>query len=114
MLQRRATRVRLLFHTSITSLLKDCVEIAKGHTDASATTRATAAKDAMSDKVDEKKHDVRCPNCLYPGLAADPQTDQVGRLRQQVGMLQATRATACSSELGEPFSMEGVASIVFN
>ncbi|KAL9076138.1 MAG: hypothetical protein Q9161_001185 [Pseudevernia consocians] len=33
-------------------------EIAKGHTNANATTRLTAAKDAVSDKVDEKKHDV--------------------------------------------------------
>ncbi|KAM0799905.1 glucose-repressible protein Grg1 [Usnea florida] len=34
-------------------------EIAKGHTDASATTRLTAGKDAISDKVDEKKHDTK-------------------------------------------------------
>ena len=34
-------------------------EVAKGHTNANATTRLTAAKDAVSDKVDEKKHDVR-------------------------------------------------------
>lgn len=33
-------------------------EVAKGHTDANATTRLTAAKDAASDKVHEKKHDV--------------------------------------------------------
>ncbi|CAF9932577.1 Glucose-repressible protein [Imshaugia aleurites] len=34
-------------------------EIAKGHTNAGATTRLTAAKDAVSDKVDEKKHDTK-------------------------------------------------------
>ncbi|CAF9905350.1 MAG: hypothetical protein ALECFALPRED_000228, partial [Alectoria fallacina] len=32
-------------------------EVAKGHTNASATTRLTAAKDMASDKLDEKKHD---------------------------------------------------------
>lgn len=35
-----------------------CLEIAKGNTNANATTRATAAKDMVSDKFDEKKHDV--------------------------------------------------------
>ncbi|KAF6231080.1 hypothetical protein HO173_010780 [Letharia columbiana] len=34
-------------------------EVAKGHTDANATTRLTAAKDAASDKVHEKKHDTK-------------------------------------------------------
>ncbi|KAF6221918.1 hypothetical protein HO133_001886 [Letharia lupina] len=34
-------------------------EVAKGHTDANATTRLTAAKDAASDKIDEKKHDTK-------------------------------------------------------
>ena len=33
-------------------------EIAKGHTNAGASTRMTAAKDALSDKVDESKHNV--------------------------------------------------------
>lgn len=32
-------------------------EIAKGNTDASLGTRAEAAKDAVSDKLDESKHD---------------------------------------------------------
>ncbi|NRK29873.1 glucose-repressible protein Grg1, partial [Salmonella enterica subsp. enterica serovar Typhi] len=34
-------------------------EIAKGNTDANATTRLTAGKDAISDKLDEKKHDTK-------------------------------------------------------
>ncbi|KAL2049365.1 hypothetical protein ABVK25_010375, partial [Lepraria finkii] len=34
-------------------------EIAKGHTNASATTRMTAAKDAISDKIDESKHNTK-------------------------------------------------------
>ncbi|KAL2047646.1 hypothetical protein N7G274_000688 [Stereocaulon virgatum] len=34
-------------------------EIAKGHTDASLSTRATAAKDAVSDKMDESKHNTK-------------------------------------------------------
>ncbi|MCJ1278452.1 Glucose-repressible protein [Puttea exsequens] len=34
-------------------------EIAKGHTNASVSTRATAAKDALVDKKDEKKHDTK-------------------------------------------------------
>ncbi len=54
----------LLPHTT-TQTLTQRVEIAKGHTDANATTRLTAAKDAVSDKVDEKKHDVR-PIHYYP------------------------------------------------
>ena len=33
-------------------------EIAKGHTNAGASTRMTAAKDAVSDKIDESKHNV--------------------------------------------------------
>ena len=46
-------------------------EVAKGHTNASATTRMTAAKDALSDKVDEKKHDVRYLPCLHFGQITD-------------------------------------------
>ncbi|KAK0508581.1 hypothetical protein JMJ35_008857 [Cladonia borealis] len=34
-------------------------EIAKGHTNAGASTRMTAAKDALSDKVDESKHNTK-------------------------------------------------------
>lgn len=75
-------------------------EVAKGHTNASATTRLTAAKDAASDKVDEKKHDVGYFLLLSPPPSPSPaplplcgydtngdlSTDQVRRLRQQIGI----------------------------
>ena len=57
------------------------LEIAKGHTDASATTRLTAGKDAISDKLDEKKHDVSysspfpTPKALGPSLRRRFETD---------------------------------------
>ena len=90
---------------SLQILTQPSSEVAKGHTDASATSRLTAAKDAASDKVDEKKHDVRLHLSSQPlslslsfplsssFLPSDPcranttfpTTDQVGRLRQQVG-----------------------------
>ena len=69
-------------------------EIAKGHTDASASTRMTAAKDAVSDKIDEQKHDVslptnypspRSPTASIHAYVVFLNADQSRRLRQQVG-----------------------------
>ncbi len=62
------TRVRLLYLalTSYPSLTPP-TEIAKGNTNASYTTRATAAKDALGDKVDQKKHDVSHPSLTLDG-----------------------------------------------
>ena len=49
----------LYFHFYLITSLS---EIAKGHTDASVTTRMTAAKDAVGDKIDESKHNVCHPH----------------------------------------------------
>ena len=86
-----------LLHILYSGLIQE-LEIAKGHTDASATTRLTAGKDAISDKVDEKKHDVsyssafptskplRAPlRCRFETDWRLP-IDEGGCLRQQVGI----------------------------
>ena len=53
---RKRTRVCRSIYFACNRLTSINADIAKSN-DASVSTRATAAKDAVSDKVDEKKHD---------------------------------------------------------
>ena len=63
----------------------------------------TAAKDAVSDKVDESKHNVCHIYFLnYPtNTLLTRSSDQIRRLCQQVGMTSNYPAGTCSCELGE-------------